>query len=48
VPLPCAHPALVPVANTSLVTGCGVTVKGPGEDDDDGARIERGGKMLNI
>jgi hypothetical protein len=46
VPLPCVHPVLVPVANTSLVTVCGVTVKGPG--DDDGAMIERGGRMLNI
>jgi hypothetical protein len=39
-------PMLVPVANTSLVTICSVTVKGPGEDD--GTRIERGGRMLNI
>lgn len=42
----CAHPTLVPIANTSLVTVCGVTVEGLG--DDDGARMERGGRMLNI
>lgn len=43
VPLPCAQRALVSVANTSLVTVWGVTI-----GDDDGARMDRGGKMLNI
>lgn len=46
VSFPCAQRALVPVANTSLVTVWGVTIKGLG--DDDGARMDRGGKMLNI
>jgi len=47
VPLPCApQPALVPMANTSLVTVWGVAVRGLG--DEDGARMERGGRMLNI
>jgi hypothetical protein len=46
VPLLCAHRALVPVANTSLVTVWGETIRGLG--DDDGARMDRGGKMLNI
>lgn len=46
VPLLCAQRALVPVANTSLVTVWGETIMGLG--DDDGARIDRGGKMLNI
>jgi len=45
-PLPCAHPALVPVANTSLVPVFGVTAMGLG--DAAGARMERGGRMLNI
>lgn len=46
VPLLCAQRALVPVANISLVTVWGETIMGLG--DDDGARIDRGGKMLNI
>jgi len=48
VPLPCTQPALVPVANTSLVTVWGVAVRGPGDGDADGARMESGGRMLNI
>ena len=46
VPLLCAQRALVPVANTSLVTVWGETIMGLG--DDDGAKMESGGKMLNI
>ena len=46
VPLLCAQRALVPVANTSLVTVWGETIRGLG--DDDGARMDSGGKMLNI
>lgn len=46
VPLLCAQRALVPVANTSLVTVWGDTIRGLG--DDDGAKMDRGGKMLNI
>jgi hypothetical protein len=45
-PLPCAQPVLIPVANTSLVPVCGVTAMGLG--DAAGARMERGGRMLNI
>jgi hypothetical protein len=46
VPLLCAQRVLVPVANTSLVTVWGETIRGLG--DDDGARMDKGGKMLNI
>jgi len=46
VPLLCAQRALVPVANMSLVTVWGETIRGLG--DDDGARMESGGKILNI
>jgi hypothetical protein len=46
VPLLCAQRALVPVANMSLVTVWGETIRGLG--DDDGAKMESGGKILNI
>jgi hypothetical protein len=45
-PLPCAHPAVVAVANTWLAAVCGVTARELG--DEDGARMDSGGNMLNI